>query len=158
MEKIGDAANLFCKLAGLVRGVRDLIAEHRKVECKPKPDGMSQSQFGKGDVLVRNQSSFVRVHSSLGSFLPLHTNLILCKVPAQISQGEIRCSSLGNRSSHLPITAFRARFHRQRRTRPRRLEACRGRRRAWEAAAHGGVEGQTTRVGRRRHLESRWRP
>lgn len=71
---------------------------------------------------------------------------------------KIRCTSPGNRRSHLPITAFCARLiqltlrrsHRQRRTHRRHVEVYRGRWRAWAAAAHGGVEGQTTRVERRR--------
>ena len=82
---------------------------------------------------------------------------------------KIRCTSPGNRRSHLPITAFCARLiqltlrrsHRQRRTHRRHVEVCRGRWRAWAAAAwrRGGADharGAAAWVGRR-HLDGRGR-
>jgi hypothetical protein len=38
-------ADLFSKVAGTVRGVQDLIVEHREVESKTKPNGVGRGQI-----------------------------------------------------------------------------------------------------------------
>ena len=47
----GEEANLFCKVAGTIRGVQDLVVEHWEVESKAKPDGVGWSQICKSNVL-----------------------------------------------------------------------------------------------------------
>ena len=44
-------SNLFCKIAGTIRRVKNLIVKHREIQCKAKPNWMSWWQFSICNVL-----------------------------------------------------------------------------------------------------------
>ena len=50
-ETKGAEADLLGKVASKVRGVKDLIVEHREVERQAKPDGVGWSQICEGNIL-----------------------------------------------------------------------------------------------------------
>jgi hypothetical protein len=55
----GTKADLFRKVAGAVRGVQDLIVEHREVESETKPDGVGRSQICKSNILQTQPNTII---------------------------------------------------------------------------------------------------
>jgi len=49
-------SNLFCKVAGTIRRVKDFIVKHGEVQSKAEPNWMSWRQFGICNVLQNNET------------------------------------------------------------------------------------------------------
>src|SRR4051812_31040539 len=67
-------AYLLCKTTSTIRGVQNLIIEHRKIERQPKPYRMSWGQFSQSNILSQERVGSLSCHKKITDIfvLPYH--------------------------------------------------------------------------------------